>query len=337
VKARRSLVLALVVSAVALIVPAAETADKIARIGVLANTPSVAIGGVPADPAAQRLGEAVLGRLRELGWVEGRNLTLEYRFALGRPERLPALAAELVNLNVDVIIVNVNRAAMAVQRLTTKIPIVMLIAEDPVGAGLVQSLAHPGGNITGLVGVIDSEIVGKNLEFLEMILPRGASVAVLHNATSPTSRHYLKGWDEAVRNLSVKLVPASAATVDELEHAFVLMKQAHARGVVIAGDPLFYANRRRVNELAARHGLAASWLYREGPDAGGLMSYGASLPALARRAANYVDKILRGAKPGDLAMEQPTTFELVINLKTAAVLGLTVPEPLLRLADEVIR
>jgi len=327
----------LVLCLVAPLAVVAQPAAKIARIGVLANTPTIAIGGIPADPAAQRLGEAVLGRLRELGWVEGRNLFLEYRFVQGRPERLPTFAAELVNLDVDVIIVNVNRAAMAVQRLTTRIPVVMLIAEDPVGAGLVQSLAHPGGNITGLVGVIDSDIVGKNLEFLEMMLPRGASVGLLHNPTSPTSRHYLKGWEEAVRNLTMKLVPAPAANVEELEHAFLLMKHAHARGVVITGDPLFYANRRRVNELAVRHGLAASWLYREGPDAGGLMSYGASLPALARRAATYVDKILRGAKPGDLAMEQPTTFELILNAKTAAVLGVTVPEPLLRLADEVIR
>src|SRR2546425_4397556 len=315
---------------------AAQPQAKIARTGVLLNTPSIVIGGVPADPAAQRLTEAFLGRLRDLGYVEGRNLAIEYRFAAGRPERFPALATELVNLNVDVIVVNVNRTAMAAQQATTKIPIVIVIAEDPVGAGLVKSLAHPGGNITGLVGVIDPEILGKNVQFLEVMLPKGAPVAILLEATPPTSPRYLKAIDEAARKLGVRLVPTIVRGVEELEHAFVVIKQARARGFVVSGDPLFYANRRRVNDLAVRDGLAASWLYREGVDTGGLMSYGASLPDLARRAATYVDRILKGARPGDLAMEQPTTFELVINLKTAKALGLTIPESVLLQADEVV-
>ena len=332
----RSLVLALVVFLLSPLATEAQPQAKIARIGVLINTPSIAIGGVPPDPAAQRLTEAFLGRLRELGYVEGRNLAMEYRFAAGRPERFPALATELVNLNVDVIVVNVNRTAMAAQRATTKIPIVIVIAEDPVGAGLVKSLAHPGGNITGLVGVIDPEILGKNVQFLEVMLPKGAPVAILLEATSPTSSRYLKAVDAAARKLNVKLVPTVVRGGEELEHAFVLMKRAHARGFVVSGDPLFYANRRRVNDLAVRDGLAASWLYREGVDTGGLMSYGASLPDLARRAATYVDRILKGAKPSDLAMEQPTAFELVINLKTAKALGLTIPESVLLQADEVV-
>jgi len=205
-----------------------------------------------------------------------------------------------------------------------------------LGAGLVKSLVRPGGNITGLVGVIDPEILGKNLQFLEVMLSKGAPVSILLEATSPTSPRYLKAIDEAARKLGVRLVPTVVRGVEELEHALVLMKQARARGFVVSGDPLFYANRRRVNDLAVRDGLAASWLYREGVDTGGLMSYGASLPDLARRAATYVDRILKGSKPGDLAMEQPTTFELVINLKTAKAQGIDIPPSLHARADEVI-
>ena len=314
----------------------AQPPSRVARIGVLASTPSIAIGSAPADPAAQRLAAAFFAGLRDLGYVEGRNFTVEYRYAGGRPERFPVLAAELVGLNVDVIVANVNRAAIAAQKATTKIPIVMVIAEDPVGAGLVKSLARPGGNITGLVGVVGPEILGKNLQYMQMILSAGASIAILLNPTSPTSPRYLQAIDEAARTLGVQVVPIEARTAEESEQAFTMMKHAHVRGVVVSGDPLFYINRHRLSDRAARSGIAAGWLYREGVEAGGLMSYGANLPDLARRAAGYVDRILRGAKPGDLAMEQPTTFELVINLKTAKALGLTIPESILVQADDVI-
>ena len=304
-----------------------QQAGKVYRVGWLGSTNPIV--GAPFL-AAFRDG------LRERGYVEGQNLIIEYRATDGYGERLPGLARELANSNVDVFVVGVNRSAVAAQQATTKIPIVMAAAEDPVGVGLVKSLARPGGNITGLTVVAGPEIYGKNLELLKEVLPKGARIATLFNAASPINAHYLKTTEEAARKLGVSLVPAEVRSVNDFEKTFAMMKQRHSRGFVVLGESLFTRNSRRVNELAVRNGLASMWPLREGVDTGGLMSYGTNVVDLFRRAATYVDKILKGADPADLPMEQPTKFELVINLKTAKALGLTIPQTLLQWEDQVI-
>jgi ABC-type uncharacterized transport system substrate-binding protein len=274
--------------------------------------------------------------LRDRGYLGGRNLTLEYRFAEFKPERISVFAAELVKLNVDVFVVGVDRNAVAVQQVTMKIPIVMAAAEDPVGARLVKSLARPGGNVTGVTVVTGPEIFGKNLELLKEVLPKGARIAILFNATSSINALYLKATEGAALTLGVRLVPTGVRSAGDLEGAFAVMRREHAMGFVVLGEPLLIGNSRQINDLASRTGLASMWPIRDGADAGGLMSYGASVSDLYRQAANYVDKIFKGANPGDLPMEQPTKFELVINLKTAKALGLTIPPSLLARADQVI-
>ena len=310
---------------------AAQQTGRLWRVGVLwfSGTPEQ----VGAAYTALREG------FRERGYVEGRNLVIEHRFADGRAERLPALAAELAKLGVDVFVVGVDSRALVVRRATTTIPIVMAAAEDPVGAGLVQSLARPGGNITGLTIVAGPEIFGKNLELLTEALPKGARVAILFNPASRINALYLKATEEAARSLGVRFLPIGVRSAEDFEGAFLLMKQKHAAGFVVLGEALFTitVNRRRINDLALEGGLASMWPIREGADAGGLMSYGTHQADLFRRAPAFVDKIFKGAKPGDLPMEQPTKFEFVINMKTARALGLTIPQSLLGRADEVIR
>jgi putative tryptophan/tyrosine transport system substrate-binding protein len=274
--------------------------------------------------------------LRDRGYLEGRSLTLDYRFAEFKPERISVFAAELVKLNVDVFVVGVDRNAVAVQQVTMKIPIVMAAAEDPVGARLVKSLARPGGNVTGVTVVTGPEIFGKNLELLKEVLPKGARIAILFSTTSPINALYLKATEGAALTLGVRLVPTGVRSAGDLERAFAVMTRERAIGFVVLGEPLLIGNSRQINDLATRSGLASMWPNRDGANAGGLMSYGASVSDLYRQAANYVDKILRGANPGDLPMEQPTKFELVMNLKTAKALGLTIPPSLLARADQVI-
>jgi putative tryptophan/tyrosine transport system substrate-binding protein len=295
--------------------------------------------GVPWQSSRERvidLIRALEHGLREHGYVEGRNVSIEHRFADLKRERVPALAAELAELNVDVFVVGVDRTAVAVKHVTTKTPIVMANAEDPVGAGLVESLARPGGNITGLTIVPGPEIYGKNLELLREVLPQGSRIAILFNTTSRINSVYLGASEEAARKLGLALVPTGLRGVEDFDQAFATMKQKRVKGFVVLGETLFVSNRQRVNELAARSRLASMWPVREGVDAGGLMSYGTNLPELFRRAAIYVDKILKGARPGDLPMEQPTRFDLVINLKTAKTLGLAIPPALLLRADQVL-
>jgi putative ABC transport system substrate-binding protein len=305
----------------------AQQTAKVAKIGYL--SPGSAT-------AAAQLFDAFKQGLREHGYIEGQNIVIETRFAEGRMEQLPVLAAELVNLDVDVFVVGVNRVAVAVLQANTKIPIVMAVAEDPVGVGLVKSLARPGGNITGLTIVTGPEFGGKVLELLRDALPKRARIAILFNATSAMNAHWLKAIEEAAPKLRVRLVPTGVRSAEDFEEAFALMKRGGATGFFVLGEPLFFSNIRRLNDLAVQSGLAAMWPFREGVDTGGLISYGASLPDLFRRAATYVDKILKGAKAADLPMEQPTRFELVINLKTAKALGLTIPQSLLLRADQVI-
>ena len=284
--------------------------------------------------------EAFTQGLRALGYIEGQNIAIEQRYAEGRFERLPALAAELASLHVAVFVVPFNRVAEVVQQTTTQIPIVMTTAEEPVAFGLAQSLARPGGNITGVAVVPGAAIYGKNLELLKEALPPGARIGVLFNPTSAVNALWLQATEEAARGVGVTLVPAGVRSVEDFEPAFAMMEHENARGfIVLLGDPLlsYKPNRERINALAMRSGLAAMWPTRLGVEAGGLMAYGAIELDRWRRAATYVDKILKGANPGDLPMEQPMKFELVLNLKTAQAIGLTIPPSILFQADEVIQ
>jgi putative ABC transport system substrate-binding protein len=309
----------------------AQPAGKVPTIGVL--HPSSATG-------VARPFEVFTQVLRELGYIEGQNIAIERRFAAGNSERLPALAAELAALHVEVFVVTTNRVAEVVQQTTTQTPIVMISAEEPVAFGLVKSLARPGGTITGVAVVPGAAIYGKTLELLTEVLPQEARIGVLFNPTSNVNALWLHATEEAARGLQVTLVPAGVRSAEDFAQALAVMQQGHARGfVVLLGDPLFAdpVNRERINELAVRHGLAAMWPARGGTDTGSLMSYGSTGLERWRRAATYVDKILKGANPGDLPMEQPMKFELIINLKTAKALGITIPPSLLLLADEVIQ
>jgi ABC-type uncharacterized transport system substrate-binding protein len=307
----------------------AQPAGKVPTIGLL-NSSSATVNARPFEVFTQAL--------RELGHIEGQNIAIERRYADGRPERLPALAAELATLHVDVFLVTTNNTAEAVQQLTTTIPIVMTTAEEPVHFGLVKSLARPGGNITGVAIVAGPEIYGKMLELLTALLPPGARIGVLFNPMTPVNALWLQATEEAARALAVPLVPAGVRRAEDFEPAVAGMQQGQAKGVVV-GDSLFTCcgHNRRINELAVRSGLAPMWPLRSGAESGGIMAYGTSSLERWRRAAIYVDKILKGANPADLPMEQPMKFELVINLKTAEALGLTIPPTLLFQANEVIR
>jgi putative ABC transport system substrate-binding protein len=307
----------------------AQPAGKIPTIGFLNNN---------SAPAMAREFEAFTQGLRELGYIDGQTIAIEQRYAEGRVERLPALATELAALHVAVFVVNVNSVAEAVQQTTTQIPIVMIAAEEPVHFGLAKSLAHPGGNLTGVAVVPDAEIYGKILELLTAVLPPGARIGVLFDTTSAVNALWLHATEEAARALRVSLVPTGVRSVEDFEHAVAVMQQGNATGfVVLGGSTLLAGNRERINELAVRSRLASMWPSRQGVEAGGVMSYAATVRDRYHRAATYVDKILKGANPGDLPMEQPMKFELVINLKTAEALGLTIPPLLLFQADEVIR
>jgi putative ABC transport system substrate-binding protein len=316
---------------VAPLLAVAQPAGKVPKIGYLMSSSAT---------ANARQYEAFTQGLRALGYIEGQTIAIERRYAEGRLERLPALAAELATLNVEVFVVPFNRVAEAVQQTTTQIPIVMTAAEEPVSLGLVQSLAHPGGTITGLTIVPGAEIYGKDLELLTEVLPPGTPIGVLFNVTAPVNALWLHATEEAARGLGVTLVPAGVRSVEDFAQAVAVMQQGNARGFVVLGEPLFTGttdNIARINELAMRHGLAAMWPGRNGAEAGGLMSYSDHFPERWRQAATYVDKILKGANPGDLPMAQPRKFELVLNLKTAKTLGLTFPPAILLQATEVIQ
>jgi putative ABC transport system substrate-binding protein len=306
----------------------AQPPTYVHRIGVLfATTPG-------RDPFV----EAFLEGMRTLGYVEGQHLMLESRGAEGQYERFPDLVAALVRLEVDVLMVPSTAAALAAKQVTSTIPIVMVGIGDPVGNGLVASLARPGGNITGLAA-FPSEFVGKQLEFLKEVLPTVSRVAVLWNPASPGHALAVREADVAAQALGVQLHLAEARGPEAFDRAFAAMARAHAGALLVLEDRIFYQHRRRLAELAATSRLPTmhSTQCREFVEAGGLLCYGASRPDVWRRAATYVDKILKGAKPADLPVEQPTRFELVINLRTAQALGITIPPTLLMLADEVIR
>ena len=303
----------------------AEQAGKVFRIGLLGTVPLT-------EPGTARIWGGLFEGLQQLGYVEGQNIVIEGRFSEGIHERLPALAAELVRLKVDVIVAAAN-AADAARSATSTIPIVMPNHGNPVGNRLVVSLARPGGNVTGLSG---PNLVAKQLQLLTEVVPRLARVAILSNPTHPEHPRRLREAEVAARSLKVGLQILTARTPTELASAISVTANGSADALLVLGDPMFFGERAQIVGLAIRSRLPLIAIQREYPEAGGLLAYGIDQRDTFRRAATYVDKILKGAKPGDLPVEEPTKYELVINLKTAKALGLTIPPSLLQRADQVI-
>jgi putative ABC transport system substrate-binding protein len=275
-------------------------------------------------------------RMRDHGWIEGKNLIVDYRSAEGHAERLPPLAAELVGLKPDLLFGANPQVALALKSATTTIPIVFVAVFDPVAIGLVQSLSRPGGNITGLATSVPGGMTGKNVEILRELVPGASKIAILVNPENPMQRLILaEEVPRTAQNMGVALPIVEATTAEELDTAFASAAAQQADAIIVWGDRLTAQEAPRVTALAAKHHLPAIYLTRQFAP-GGLIVYGAEIADLLRRAGDYVDKILRGTKPADLPVEQPTKFELIINLKTAKALGLTVPPSLLARADEVI-
>ena len=324
---RRELLIALGAGALAWAGAArAQAPAKVRRMGLLS----------PFSPSDTALGhQAFRQGLRDLGWVEGKNIKIEYRYAEGRSDRLPDLAGDLVRLKVDVIVASVNTDALVAQKATRAIPIVMVSAGDPVATGLVESLARPGGNVTGL-SQMTVEIVGKRLELLKEMVPRLSRVAVLWNPQGAFSPVAWKEIQLPARQLGIHLHSLEVRSPSEFDKALEDATQARAGALFIIADPVIVTNLKRIADLAAKSRLPSIFQLSEFADSGGLVAYGPDLADMYRRAATYVDKILKGAKPGDLPIEQPTKFELVINLKTAKAIGLTIPQNLLFRADRVI-
>jgi putative tryptophan/tyrosine transport system substrate-binding protein len=307
----------------------AQQAGKVPRIGFLSLTS-------PSDRPF--LLDAFRQRLRELGWVEGQNIVIDYRYAEDRVDRLPDLAAELVRLRVDLIIASAGtQVATAAKNATETIPIVMIAVRDPVGIGLIASLARPGGNVTGVAGSAGLEWVAKQLELLKETAPKIRRVAILSNPANAYHQLAIREVNVAARSLGVQLQLVEARGPKEFDAAFAAMAKERVGALLVLSDSIFSSHRTRLADLAARSRLPAAYGIRESVEAGGLMSYGPSFLDFYRRAATYVDKILNGAKPGELPVEQPTKFELVINMKTAKALGLTIPQSLLVRADEIIQ
>jgi putative ABC transport system substrate-binding protein len=325
----RTLVIAALFLAVAAAGPPvdAQQAPKIAKIGVL-------IASNPAS-AAQNI-EAFRQGLRELGYVEGKTVVLELRYGEARAERFLEFARELVGLKVDVIVTPTDVAIAAVKRETQTIPIVMVNSSDPAGTGFVASLGRPGGNVTGLSN-LSSELSGKRLQLLREVVPGLSRVAFLWSPDVRGAVLDYKETESAARSLRLQLRSVEVLRAEDLDRAFSAVMSARAQALILVGNPVAFANRGQIASFAQRNRLPSMSTLKEYVDAGGLMSYGPSLPDMFRRAAIYVDKILKGAKPADLPVEQPTKFELVINLKTAKALGLTIPQSLFGRADHVIQ
>jgi putative ABC transport system substrate-binding protein len=304
----------------------AQQAGKVYRIGVLEMTP-VALNA--ANLEAFRQG------LRELGYVERQNYAIEYRSADGRPERFPDLAADLARLKVDLIVTRGTPAALAAKNTTRTIPIVMATSGDPVGTGAVSGLARPGGNVTGL-STLNREVFGKRFGLLREAIPGMARLAVVENLSNTTFVTQRRQIEVAARSLGFQPQFLDVRTPEDLGRAFDTAIKQRADAVFVGPDTLTQTNVGRIVDLSAKHRLPSIYSSREFVEAGGLMAYGVSYPEQYRRAATYIDKIFKGAKPGDLPVEQPTKFEFVINLKTAKALGLTIPQSLLQRADQVI-
>jgi putative ABC transport system substrate-binding protein len=304
----------------------AQQSQKIFRVGVL----------LPGTPASFSLRtKAFLDGLRELGYVEGATIAFEWKWGQDRVETLSGLAADLARSNVDVIITGGTSAAKALKAATPTIPIVVAIVSDPVAAGLVDNLARPGGNLTGF-SIVAPELGGKRLELLKEVVPDVSSVAVLLNTRNPQSQIELKEMRTAAQAMRLQLYPIEISTEDGLEDAFAAINKAAVQALVVLTDPILFSQRKRTVDLANRNRLPAVYFFQGFAEEGGLMSYGPSDTDLFRRAAAYVDRILKGTKPGDLPIEQPTKFELFINLKAANMVGVTIPESFLLRADKVI-
>jgi putative ABC transport system substrate-binding protein len=303
-----------------------QSSPKVYRIGYL---------GTAATPGTQPEWNRFQARLRELGYIDGQNMVTEFRSSEGREERFPALAAELVDLKVDVIVAPGTAAARAARNATATIPIVTVLVSDPVGLGLVASLARPGGNITGMSSAA-TDIAGKQLQLLKELMPGLSRVAVLWTSTTPAHPLTLKEVEAAAKTLQLQVRTFDVRTPESLERSFRAIRGQRAEALMPLDGPFMFVQRRRIVDFAAKNRLPSVCSSRAYPDVGALMSYGPSFSDLYYRAATYVDKILKGAKPGDLPIEQPTKFDLIINLKTARALGLTIPPSLLQRADEVI-
>ncbi len=307
--------------------PPSADAQKVPRLGFLSPA--------SANSARARVEAFRLG-LRGLGWVEGQTIAIDYRWAEGRYERLPGLAEELVRLKIDVIVTQGVVATLAARRATAAIPIVFPSADDPVATGLVDSLARPGGNVTGLT-IIAPDLAGKRLEMLREVIPKMTRLAVLRNPTNPVSVAELKKTQVAAQAHGVQIQSLEVADPGGFASAFSAMTRERAGALIVLSDAMFVGRHTQIVDHVANSRLPAIYWTREFVEAGGLMSYGPNQVDMYRRAATYVDKILKGAKPADLPVEQPTKFELVINMKTAKTLGLTIPQSVLIRADEVIQ
>ena len=307
---------------------AQQPASTVRRIGFLSP-------GVARTMAVRGLVEAFRQGLKEYGWVEGQNISVEYRFAEGKEEALAGIAAALVQSRLDVIVADGTAAIQAAKNVTQTVPIVMAVSNDPVGTGLVASLNRPGGNITGL-SILTGELVSKWLQLLTEIVPGLARVAVLSNPLNPSSAPLLEQTKAAAQSLGVEIHVAEVQGPDRFESAFAAIKAARAGALIVLPDGMLYSQHPRIVTFSAASHLPALFGQKEVVEAGGLIAYGPNIPASFRRSAAYVDKILQGAKPADLPVEQPTIFELVVNLETARAIGLTVPASILLRADEVI-
>jgi putative ABC transport system substrate-binding protein len=318
----------LVLLAASLDTVAAQPPEKVPRVGYISP-------GSSSDPMRLRRFEAFRQGLRELGYVEGRNIALEPRWAEGKYERYPALAADLVRLKADVIVTVGGTATKAARQTTKTTPIVMSVVIDPLGSGLVASLARPGGNVTGIT-VMASDIVGKQLELLKQAVPEVSRVALLWNPANPGGAPQLREAEAAARALGVRLQAVEAQDPQGIDNAFAAMTRERAGALLVLPDAIFGNQRKQIADLAAKARLPSICGIPEYGEAGGLIVYSANNLDLERRAAIFVDKILKGAKPADLPVEQPTKFELVINLRTAKAIGLTIPPSLLQRADQII-
>jgi putative tryptophan/tyrosine transport system substrate-binding protein len=322
---RRAFIYAIAGGVLAPLAAEAQPAGKIPRIGFL-------FYGAPG-PSAEI--DAFRQGLRELGYIERQNIAVEYRFAGGQVERLPELAAELVRLKPDVIVTPATPPSLSAKQATRTIPIVFAGVADPLGAGLIVDFARPGGNITG-VASISAELGGKRLELLKGVAPKAVRVAVLYNPGDRANVLVLKQLQESAPALGLTMQPLEVRGPGEFNGAFVAMTRDHAPALFVAAGVLTFEHRKALVDLAAKRRIPTMWGHRQFVDAGGLMSYAVNYYDQVRRAATYVDKILKGAKPGDLPVEQPTKFELVINIKAAKDIGLTIPQSLLGRADQVI-
>lgn len=326
---RRSL---LITSSMLLAAPCStfsQTSSKVWRIGFLA------VRAVPPSPSPDPFYMAFLQDLRELGYAEGKNLEMVWRSSDGKNERLPQLAAELARMKLDLIVAIASTPLRAAQQATGTIPIVFVAVGDPVALGFVASLAKPGKNITG-VSIQSTDLSIKSLEFLGAVVPKLSRVAVLLNPTNPTARPVLNQIQLAAGPANISISAFEAESESQIDAAFTAFARTRPDALIVGPDPFFTGRARLIAELAARNRLPAIYSFNPHPEAGGLMSYGENLTANFRRGASYVDKVLKGAKPANLPVEQPTRLELVLNMKTARALGLTIPQSMLLRVDRVI-